>query len=169
VCVHERHRRPLGAEARRRFLAAMRGTVVCDPKDPTRGAVWLDAHDLLDKTINGSNGRLGFAPAKQLRAMDVPRSQVRERARPEALVFHAHGTPGTWRQCGMLASARLKTRLLVGRHHEFVSPQRGPVPLDVLVQIEPRAVSPSENRPGWIITFAKLRLRVYRATCLQSA
>ena len=57
--------------------------IVRNPKDAARGAVRLGGHHLLDKSVDRPDGRLGFASAKQLRAMHIPRGQVRERAGSE--------------------------------------------------------------------------------------
>jgi hypothetical protein len=83
--------------------------------------------NLLDEPIDRANGRLGFAAAKELRVMYIPGGEVRQRARPEVLVLDAHRASRTGRQRRMLASARLETRLLIGRNHEFIGRQRGPM------------------------------------------
>ena len=81
---------------------------------------------LIDEPIDRANGRLGFASAKEFRVMYIPGGEVRQRARPEALVFDAHRTSRTWRQRRMLASVRLETRLLIGRNHEFIGRRHWP-------------------------------------------
>ena len=136
--VHQRHRGPVRAEASGRFFAPVRRAVVCDPKDAARRPIGLGGHHLLDEPIDRANGRLGFAPAKEFRLMDIPCREVRQRAGPEVLVFDAHRTSRAWRQRRMLAAARLETRFLVGGHHELVGPQGGPVPrLGIEIQTRP--------------------------------
>lgn len=58
--------------------------------------------------------------------MDVPGGQVGQRARPEVLVFHPHGTSRTRRQNRMFAPSCLQARFLVGRDHEFIRPNGRP-------------------------------------------
>jgi hypothetical protein len=116
------------AEASGRFFAPMRRAVVRNPKDSARGPIRLGGHHLLDEPIDRTNGRLGFAPAKEFRMMDVPGGEVGQCARPEVLVFDAHRPSRAGRQRRMLATARLETRFLIGGDDEFIGPQRGPVP-----------------------------------------
>ena len=127
-CVHEGQRRPLRTESGDRFLAPVGRAVVRDPEDAPRGAIGLGGHHLLDKPVDRANGRLGFAPAKEFGVMYIPCGEVRQRARPEVLVFNAHRASRAWRQRRMLAAARLETRFFIGRDDVFIGPQRGPVP-----------------------------------------
>src|SRR5207247_3651234 len=92
-------------------------------------------HHLRDEPIDRCNGCLRFASAKQCRTMDIPRGEVGQRARPEIFVLNAHRTSGAWREGGMLATAGLETRFLVGRDDEFIGAQRNTLPsLGIQVQ-----------------------------------
>ena len=121
--VHQRQRGPLRAKACGGFFPSMRRAVVADPEHAARGPIWLGGHHLRDEPIDRRDRRLRFAPAKQFRAMDIPRGQVGQRARPEILVFDTHRTSRAWRECRMLATARLETRFLIGRDDAI---RRGP-------------------------------------------
>jgi hypothetical protein len=89
-CAYARQRRPLRAEAGGRFFATVRRAIVRDPKDAAGGPIGLGRHHLLDESVDSANGGLRFAPAKQLRAMHIPRGEVRQRALPKVLVFDAY-------------------------------------------------------------------------------
>ena len=46
---------PSGPQAHLGAQAAVRGAIVDDPEDATGGAIGLMLHDLLDKTLEGSD------------------------------------------------------------------------------------------------------------------
>ena len=64
------------------LFSPVRRAVVRDPKEPARGSIGLDGHDLLDQSVDGANGGLGLASPKQLGAMHVPRGQIGQGPRP---------------------------------------------------------------------------------------
>lgn len=102
--------------------------VVHDPEDPARIAVGWLIHNLSNEPAEWKNpGRL-FTSAEELRAVDVPGSQVRPSAAARILVLDPGRTPRSGRRRCMLAEPCLDARFLVGAQHELAGPQRLSVP-----------------------------------------
>ena len=116
-------------EAPNTWLAAMRGAVVHNPEHSPGIAIrWL-RHDLGNQAIERLDAGGLLATAKELRAMNIHRSQVRPGAAPRILVLDTSGLARTGRQGGMLANARLDAGLFVSREHELVVSQRAAFPV----------------------------------------
>ena len=146
-CVHESQPGPLRPKARRGFLASVRRAIVSHPEDAASGTIGLCLHHLSHETVDSADGGLGLATAEELRPMDVPRSQIGQRARAQILfVFDSRDTSGGWAKRGMLAPTRLDTRLLVCGHHKLIRAQSSTFPA-ARVQIE-HAAGPLGRRAG---------------------
>ena len=103
--VHEDQVRPGALKAVDRALAAVRGAVVDDDEHALRRGVGLDVHELLDQRVERLDPVLGRAAVEDLRATDVPRGQVAERALPLVLVLdELPVAAGCGRRAGVLAS-----------------------------------------------------------------
>src|SRR5487761_805381 len=75
--------------------AAVGRAVVDDPEDSLGRTIWLAPHDLVDQPSEGCDTGLLFQAAEELGAVNVPGSEVRERATPVVLVLDQRGMAGS--------------------------------------------------------------------------
>src|SRR5574340_153841 len=103
-----------------RPLSPMRGAGIDNPEDTARIAIRRLRHDVVHEAVEGRNAVVRLAPAEELGAVDVQRSQIGPGTAALVLVFDPHGTPGSRRYSGVNPFARLDAGFLIGRDHEVV-------------------------------------------------
>src|SRR5438876_2373706 len=116
--------RPGSLEAQFTRLAAMRGSVVQHPEDPSRRAVGLLLHNLPDEPLKRLDSRPGLTAAEEFGTMHIPGSQISKRPSSLILMLDACTSPGTSSEAFMFADASLDTRLLVSRKDTVLIRQR---------------------------------------------
>ena len=126
--VDQNQIRPTPLETLNRFFPTMRGAVVDNPEYTLRGGIGLAAHDIPDQAVEGHNPGGGFAPPKELGAVHIPGSQIRERAGALVLMLDSHRLACTRWHDRVSARPCLNARLLIGAGHEVVTAERLAVP-----------------------------------------
>lgn len=116
----------------------MRRTIINDPEDSVRQSIGLLAHHLFNKPVKGGNARLRLAPTDDPGSVNVPGSQIVQRASTLIFVFNVGRTTLGRRQRAVLATSGLNAGLLVSRENEFVRAERLAAP-ETLVKVENRS------------------------------
>jgi len=97
-CVHRDNARVTLSKLGSSRLAAMRRTVVDNPKHATGGPIRLLPHNLVDQPPVGGFAGFLLAAAKDDGEMDIPGRQVLDGSTALLLVFDAHGLMRTRRE-----------------------------------------------------------------------
>src|SRR5713101_5038109 len=129
---------PVCSKPLRCFLSTMRRTIINDPEDSIRRPIGLLAHHLFNKPVKGGDARLRLAPTDDPGSVNVPGSQIVQRASTLIFVFNVGRTTLGRRQRAVLATSRLNAGLLVSRQNEFVRAERLAAP-ETLVKVENRS------------------------------
>src|SRR5437588_9813865 len=106
----------------------MRRTVVDDPENPSRPAIGMLLHDLINQAIKGGDSGFGFAATEEFGLVDVQVGQIGPSSQPLVFVLDFHRLTGWCRYRGRLSAARLNTGVLLGREDESVRRHVPPLP-----------------------------------------
>ena len=75
----------------------MRRTVVDDPENPSRPAIGMLLHDLIDQAIKGGDSGFGFAATEEFGLVDVQGGQLGPGSQPLVFMLDFHRLTGLCR------------------------------------------------------------------------
>ena len=126
----------------------MRRPIIENPENPSRGAIRLADHYVLDQTGEGHDSCLGLTPPEQFRPAHIPGGQIAQRPLSRILKFHLLSLSCVCTKTRMPSMSRLDAGLLIGGYHKVSGTEWKSIPYPLIEIQHPAGLLLKLGIPG---------------------